>query len=254
MIVTPFYHASTRKLIAVFGNLFNDIHVIREDASSVQQNDIKVPLSYGPQNGWYAKLQKDYASNDPNIQLTLPRMTFEIDGFQYDSARKISTFGHKESTGSSADHRSSMRNAVPYNVGLTLSIASKNTEDALQCLEQILPFFQPDFNIPINFVPGFDAPKDVSFVLESVSPEDNYEEGFTDNRLIIWTLSFTAKSWIFSPIADTAIIKKKIMKLGVDLDENGDYIWAESITTEVDPITAEKDDVWVEKQTITDLL
>lgn len=253
MLGTPFYNANIRKTIAVFGSMFNDIHVIRKDELDVVQNDIKVPLSYAQKQAWHTKLRKDLAANDPSTNLTLPRMAFEMTGLSYDPARKTSTFNKRLVSGANPDQKRLMRQEIPYNMDFELNIVSKNIEDALQIVEQILPFFQPDLNVPINFNTEFGMTKDVPFILDSQSPDDNYEAGFADNRMITWTFSFTAKSWISFPIVDAAIIKKTIIQIANNILANGDWNFDVELTSAVDPLAANEEDDWTITRTNTEL-
>ena len=254
MLGSPFYPSAIRKIVSVFGALFNDIHVLRIDNLDVQQNDIKVPLSYAPKQSWYRKLTADMGGNEPNVSMTLPRMSFEMTGLLPDPDRQISQLGYKTvDHATDASLRRVQRNEIPYDFGFDLNIAAKNIEDNLQIIEQILPFFQPDFNVPIEFDTEFNITKDVSFVLDSVTPEDNYTEGFTDNRLIVWTLSFTVKGWLFPPVADLKAIKTVITKIASSIDENSEYNFDSEQTTSVNPGTAAKEDTWTIDRTNTEL-
>lgn len=194
-----FYNRTIRKVVVAFGTLFNDIYMIRYNkAQTTEYERIKVPLAYAPKEKFI-----QFITSDPtltkSINTKLPRIGFEMDGITYDPARKqMSTI---QNFSLAANKTLNTQYApVPYNFDFTLSIYVRNTEDGAQILEQILPFFTPDFTVTVDLVPTMDQKYDMPIILNSVTPEVDYEGDGTTTRMIIWTLTFTVKSWIFPPV------------------------------------------------------
>ena len=209
MLGTYYYHEIMRKTIVAFGTLFNQINIRHDDASGNTYSDLKVPLAYGPSQKFLARLEQQEDLNKP-VQITLPRMSFEMNSIQYDSTRKTGitqTFKAVDKT-TSAVKKVFM--PVPYNIGFELNILSKLNDDALQIVEQILPYFQPSFNVTIDLISSIGEKRDVPIVLDSISFQDDYEGDFSTRRALIYTLRFTAKTYLFGPVADSSegLIKK----------------------------------------------
>ena len=207
MLGTYFYHEILRKTVIGFGTLFNNINIRHKDASGTTFSALKVPLAYGPMQKFLARIQQQ-PELDRETAITLPRLSFEMQGLQYDPTRKTGiaqTFLTKNGTNAKKVYM-----PVPYNIGFELSIMAKLSDDALQILEQILPYFQPSFNITVNLISSIGEKKDIPIVLESINYSDQYEGGFESRRTIIYTLSFTAKTYLFGPVADNpeGLIKK----------------------------------------------
>ena len=214
MLGTYFYHEILRKTVIGFGTLFNNINIRHKDASGTNFSVLKVPLAYGPMQKFLARIQQQ-PDLDREIAITLPRLSFEMQGIQYDPTRKTGiaqTFLTKNGANAKKVYM-----PVPYNVGFELSVMAKLSDDALQILEQIIPYFQPSFNITVNLISSIGEKKDIPIVLESINYSDQYEGGFDSRRVIIYTLSFTAKTYLFGPVADdpAGLIKK------VDVDYYG---------------------------------
>ena len=214
MLGTYFYHEILRKTVIGFGTLFNNINIRHKDASGTNFSVMKVPLAYGPMQKFLARIQQQ-PELEREIAITLPRLSFEMQGLQYDPTRKTGiaqTFLAKSGTTAKKVYM-----PVPYNVGFELSIMAKLSDDALQILEQIVPYFQPSFNITVNLIDSIGEKKDIPIVLESINYSDQYEGNFDTRRIIIYTLSFTAKTYLFGPVADdpAGLIKK------VDVDFYG---------------------------------
>ena len=207
MLGTYYYHEIVRKTIIGFGTLFNDIFIKHEKADDTTLDETKVGLAYGPQQKFFAKI-REQANLTKAVAITLPRMSFEMTSIQYDATRKSGiTQTFKASDGTNLKK---VFMPVPYNIGFELSIFSKLNDDALQIIEQILPFFQPSFNITINLVSSIGEKRDVPIVLDNISFRDEYEGDFTTRTALIYTLQFTAKTYLFGPVADTSdgLIKK----------------------------------------------
>ena len=207
MLGTYFYHEILRKTVIGFGTLFNNIHIRHKTDGGGNFSVMKVPLAYGPMQKFLARIQQQ-PDLDRETAISLPRISFEMGGIQYDPSRKTGlaqTFLTKSGTNAKKVYM-----PVPYNIGFELSIMSKLSDDALQIVEQIIPYFQPSFNITVNLVESIGEKKDIPIVLESVNYSDSYEGGFDSRRILIYTLAFTAKTYLFGPVADSpeGLIKK----------------------------------------------
>jgi len=210
MLGTYYYHEIIRKTIISFGTLFNNINIKHKKSDGTILDDIKVGLAYGPQQKYLAKIQEQ-AELSKSIAITLPRMSFEMTNIQYDPTRKSGiTQTFKASDGTNLKK---VFMPVPYNIGFELSIFSKLNDDALQIIEQILPFFQPSFNLTVDLVSSIGEKRDIPIVLENISFQDDYEGSFESRRALIYTLSFTAKTYLFGPVAESTegLIKKVIV-------------------------------------------
>ncbi len=207
MLGTYYYHEIIRKTIIGFGTLFNNIFIKHEGIDDSTLDETKVGLAYGPQQKFFAKI-REQANLTKAVAITLPRMSFEMTSVQYDPTRKSGiTQTFKASDGTNLKK---VFMPVPYNLGFELSIFSKLNDDALQIIEQILPYFQPSFNITVNLISSIGEKRDIPIVLDNISFRDEYEGDFSTRTALIYTLQFTAKTYLFGPVADTSdgIIKK----------------------------------------------
>jgi hypothetical protein len=210
-----FYHETIRRTVIAFGSVFNDIHVRRKDSTGTAVQSLKVPLAYGPKQKFLARLYENPQLTNTH-QLTLPRMGFEISGFNYDSQRKVNKLNVRKTTGSNSANLKRQYTSVPYNFNFSLFIMAKNQEDALQCVEQILPFFTPAYTLTINAVPAMGIKDDFPLILESLTYEDDYEGDFASRRSIIYTITFTAKVNFYGPISEQGIIKTVVADAFLD--------------------------------------
>jgi len=211
MLGTYYYHEIIRKTIIGLGTLFNDINIKHKNDSDSVISEMKVPLAYGPTQKFLARLEQQ-ADLNKAVQITLPRMSFEMTSIDYDSTRKTGV----TQTFRAVDNNDKMKKVfmpVPYNIGFELSILCKLNDDALQIVEQILPYFQPSFNITIDLVESIGEKRDIPVVLNSVSMQDDYEGDFSTRRALIYRLQFTAKTYLFGPVADNpeGLIRKVIV-------------------------------------------
>ena len=215
MLGTYFYHEIIRKTIISFGTLFNDIYIKHENQLGEVVDETKVSLSYGPMQKFFAKIEQQ-AELNKGIAITLPRMSFEMNSIQYDPSRKAGvTQTFKASDGSNLKK---VYMPIPYNLGFELNIFSKLNDDALQIIEQILPFFQPSFNLTVDLVKSIGEKRDIPIVLESIDMQDDYEGDFSTRRALIYTLRFVAKTYLFGPVSDTT--EGLIRKVQVDVHTN----------------------------------
>jgi hypothetical protein len=218
--VNYFYNATTKKYIALFGTMFNKISIVRSDVSTgdaVQR--MVVPISYGPYQKFLARLNQDPELNRKTA-ITLPRMSFEITNIQYDGSRKINSIKKISGQQSETDSSKSYQYVgSPYNLDFTLSIMTKYAEDGTQILEQILPFFKPEWTTTVKLIDNLD-PLDIPLVLNSVNTEDLYEADFETRRSLLWTLNFTMKGWYFGPQRESKVIKFMDIKTYTNTNAN----------------------------------
>jgi hypothetical protein len=205
-----FYHEILRRTVVSFGSLFNEISIKHTDNSGNVKSVIKVPLAYGPTQKFLARLEQSPDLNKP-VQITLPRMSFEFTGLTYDPTRKSTTtqtFIAKSAVDGTETKKVYL--PVPYNMQFELSIMCKLNDDALQIIEQILPFFQPSYSMTIELVDIINEKRDIPVILENIAMQDDYEGNFTTRRVLLYTLRFTAKTYLFGPVSSATkdIIKK----------------------------------------------
>ena len=208
MLGSTFYHQTIRKYVAVFGTLFNDINIERKNSSGDVVERLKVPLAYGPKQKWLLAIQ-DTTADRKVVATRTPRMGFSMTGISYDTARKLNTIGRnvKANTSSTTTSMVTMYNPVPYNFDFQLFILVKNAEDGTQILEQILPYFTPEFTVTVNTIPDMNIKADVPITLNSADVADEYEGDLSARRTITWTLSFTLKGFIYPNVTSGQIIK-----------------------------------------------
>ena len=200
MLGTYFYHEIIRKTVIAFGTLFNDVYIRHHDSAGKDIGEFKVPVSYGPRQKFLARIQQQPELNKA-VQLTLPRMSFEMNSITYDPSRKSGITQTFKTVDDGKIKKVFM--PVPYNLGFELNILTKLQDDSLQIVEQILPFFQPGFTLTIDLADQIGEKRDVPMVLEDISFTDDYEGNFETRRALIYTLRFTAKTYMFGPIADS---------------------------------------------------
>jgi hypothetical protein len=208
MLGSTFYHQTIRKYVAAFGTLFNDLNVERKNSGGAVVERIKVPLGYGPKQKWILATQE--STTDRRVVATrVPRMGFSLTGLSYDPARKLNTLGRNVAANTSiTSSLMSQYNPVPYNFTFDLFILVNNAEDGTQILEQILPYFTPQFTVTVNTIPDMGIKTDIPIVLESASQSDEYEGELATRRTIIWTLSFLLKGMIYPDIKTSSVIKQ----------------------------------------------
>tara|TARA_B100000780_G_scaffold278759_1_gene253528 strand:- start:2742 stop:3551 length:810 start_codon:yes stop_codon:yes gene_type:complete len=209
MLGQSFYHETVRNVIVAFGTMFNNIQIVRKDNTGAVTQAMKVPLAYGPKQKWLTRLDQD-PSLATSTAITLPRLGFEIGSLTYDPTRKmnrVQKFKKVKASGADAGKLDSQYMPVPYNMDITLYAMAKNSDDALQIVEQILPYFQPDYTITINDNLGMGIKKDIPIILTSVGYEDSYQGDFESRRAIIYTLSFTTKFYLYGPVTSSSVIK-----------------------------------------------
>lgn len=213
-----FYHAITRKLIVAFGSLFSDIRIERKKDGIVEQT-IAVPIAYAPKEKWIVRLD-----SDPNLTnhtyTTLPRISFEITGMAYDSTRKTNRMNYI----TCGDGQGLTRTyaPTPYNIDISLYILTKTQEDALQIVEQILPYFTPEYTLSVKAIENSNVIMDVPIVLDNLSIQDDYDGDFQTRRFVTYTINFTMKANFYGP----TVAGKPITRTIIDMTE-GDKVLAE---------------------------
>ena len=238
MLGTTYYHQTIRKYVAVFGTLFNDINVVRRDASDVIKEQIKVPIAYSPRDRWILRLRRarGVSGTDEAVAMSLPRMGFDLTAITYDGTRKLNTLGQVYSANTAAGTSTLMKqyNPVPYNFDFNLYSMVSNAEDGAQIFEQIVPFFTPEFTVTVNLIPSMNIAPDVTMVMNGVTIEDNYEGDFQATREITWTLTFTMKGYVYPDVKTGSVVKTVIVNLRMPGDSEippAEYIILEDSTT-----------------------
>jgi hypothetical protein len=241
MLGTQFYHETIRKIVISFGTLFNDISLVRKDNSGTIIQTMKVPLAYGPREKFLVRLRED-ADLTKQVAITLPRIGFEIKDLSYDPARKLSRVQKfKKVKGANTKQLDTQYMPVPYNLDFELYIMAKQSDDALQIVEQILPYFQPDYTLTINDMSDMGIKKDVPIILNSISYEDNYDGDFVSRRALIYTMSFTTKFYLYGPVTSSKVIKTVQVDQYTDLPDQSPKR-EQRYTVTPDPTSADADD------------
>ena len=204
-----FYRGTIRNYVIAFGSMFNDVDIKRTNAAGTVLSVIRVPLAYGPTQKYLSRINKVTQAGEPAI--TLPRMSFEISSFQYNSTRKLPNNNkiQKQKT-TTPDTKNFTYSAVPYDIGFQLSVMTKNADDATQIIEQILPYFTPTFVIPIKEATELGIVRDTPLTLESVDYQDEYEGDFLSRRSLIWTLGFTMSGTLYGLPREQKLIRTAI--------------------------------------------
>lgn len=208
MFSQTFYFSTLRKYVTLFGTLFNNIYIIRTDKDGNETAHIRVPITYSPKEKMLARLNADPNIDRPTATLPLPLMAFEMTDIRYDPNRKLNTVNRLvKKDGTNPDVLKYQYNPVAYNIGFRLYVYVKNAEDGTKIIEQILPYFTPDWTTTVRLIPEMDVKMDIPVILERVSQEDSYDGSFDKRRALIWTLDFTLKGYVYGPVKTSKIIK-----------------------------------------------
>jgi hypothetical protein len=202
-----FYHAITRKIIVGFGTLFSNIRIERKDAGDLQQQVIAVPIAYAPKEKWLVRIEQD-TSLENHTYTSLPRLSFEVTGMSYDPTRKTNRMNYITCGDGLSNNLKKVYAPVPWNIDISLYCLTKTQEDALQIVEQILPYFSPEYTLSIKAVPETNVIVDIPIILESVSIQDDYDGDFNQRRFVTYTINFTLKANFYGPVDDAGIISK----------------------------------------------
>lgn len=250
-IANHFYNGTTRRYIALFGSLFNKLSITRDDNQGEEIQRMVVPISYGPYQKFLAKVVQDPNLNRPQA-ISLPRMSFEITSMAYDGTRKTNSLNKLRQTGSDS---SFVYSPAPYNLEFNLYIMTKYSEDGTKIMEQILPFFKPEYTFSARILDGLPA-IDLPLVLNSVSAEDIYDGDFETRRSLMWTLSFTMKVWFFGPNRERKVIKFVDVRTHQNTESNtlpsGQVIVLPGLTANGEPTTDATETIHFDDITIDD--
>lgn len=236
-----FYHQHTRRAVTVFGTLFNNIQVHKTDGSGKVLSQIKVPLSYGPRQKFLSRIRGEENLTDPRLAIKLPRMSFEIDSFSYDESTSLTRGTKYMIGGSTPQTKKSVFYPATYKISFTLSIMGVYMDDMLQILEQILPYFQPEYTVTVSDIDGrfkYDMP----FVLNSVTNNDDYEGDYQSRRVLLYTLTFETRVRYYGPVSDDGpIIRSTRVSISdMDTSTSESPYWQQRLI--VSPPTATEDD------------
>ena len=250
MLGQQFYHETIRKVIISFGTIFNSINLVRKDNSGTITQTMKVPLAYGPREKFLVRLRED-ADLTKQVAITLPRIGFEIQNLAYDSSRKLSRVQKfKQVKGANTKQLDTQYMPVPYNLDIELYIMAKQSDDALQIVEQILPYFQPDYTLTINDMSDMSIKRDVPIVLNSIAYEDSYDGDFTSRRALIYTLSFSAKFYLYGPVTSSKVIKTVQVDQYTDMPDQSPKR-EQRVTVTPKPSTSDADDDFGFNETVS---
>ena len=250
-----FYHKQIRNAVIAFGTIFNNINIRRLDSSGNPLQAIRVPLSYAPKEKFIARLdqQSDLRGTDSKVALTLPRMSFDITGYAYDPTRKLNKnqkISVAKNTSGDNKRVNTQFSPVPYDVSFDLNIYTATSDDGLQIIEQILPYFQPDYTVTMIMDRTYmDTKRDIPFILESVDYEDSYTGALTDRRRIIYTIKFTAKIYLYGPITTSAIIRNAEADMYSNTSD-ANPSRSQRVTVTPNPTSADKDDTYTYTTTL----
>lgn len=228
-----FYHQHIRKAIVAFGTIFNQITVERKNSAGEIAQSIRVPLAYAPKQKFLTRISSVTGNDPAAVAVTLPRIGFEITGLQYNPAKKINLLTKNVAVGAGDDPNKlrTQFTSTPYDMSISLYIAAKNQDDGLQIIEQILPFFNPDFCVTINDIPEMGIKRDLQIVLESINYEDNYESDYSQRSTLIWNLNFTLGLNFYGPVEQQGIIKTAIANTYAAIDAENSTINYQVTTT-----------------------
>ena len=211
-----FYNQGMRKMTVAFGQVFNNIQIKRTGSDSTIQS-IRVPLAYAPKEKFLVRLDQQPNLDDRQFAVTLPRMGFEISGIEYDGSRKLTKVQKFKTTKTNTGVMNYNYMPVPYNISYNLYCFTATAEGGLQIVEQILPYFQPDYTVTINVIPEMGIKRDVPIILNNINYEDSYSGDFESRRAVIYTLNFTAKTYLYGPASTQKVIKETQSDLHTDL-------------------------------------
>ncbi len=242
MLGNRFYNQSLRKLIIAFGQVFNNVVIQRTNSTGGVTARIKVPLAYAPKEKFMVRLDQQANLNSREFATSLPRMGFEITGLNYDPSRKLTRVQKYSQVKTGEDGKKLNFNytPVPYNINLQLYLFTATAEDGLQIVEQILPYFQPDYTVTVNMVPGLNIKRDIPIVLGNINYEDSYDGDFTSRRAVIYSINFTAKTYLFGPMSNQGVVKTVQADLGTDTESP--LVREERIVVIPKPENADADD------------
>ena len=250
MFGTYFYNKNIRNVVILFGTVFNDIIVRRVTSAGATQEEFRVPIAYGPSEKFLVRLREATDISKGKVGLTLQRMSFEFTSIVYDPARKLQTTKRYKKIKSGDNTKlTTIYNPVPYNVDFTLSVMVKNSDDGTQILEQILPYFTPEYQVTMNEMSTMGIKRDIPIIFTGLSTEDSYEGDFLTRRALIHTLTFTVQAFLYGPTSDVGVIRE------VDVNKfDGLTSTTRASNTDIkpDPLSSDADDDYGYTTTLTE--
>ena len=207
MFGSDYYYSSIRRYVTVFGSMFADLQISRLDADGNEIQAIPIPIAYGPKEKWLVRISSN-PNLDNQLQVQLPRMAFEITGLNYDGTRKLPTTIRQSHTTTDKNKQDYQYSPVPWDIDMNLYTYVRNADDGMQIIEQILPYFGPEWNVTVNLVPSMNISMDIPVILNGMSIEDTYEGDYDTRRALIHTFNFRMKAWLYGPIKRSGIIKR----------------------------------------------
>ena len=244
-----FYHQKIRKAVAMFGTMFNQIHVVRQNASGQTISQVRVPLAYAPREKYLARIQADPDLREgQRVALKLPRLSFEITSISYDPGRKIpklNRFSVQKKGQSNRDLRGSLYSPVPYIISFQLNAFTKTQDDALQIVEQIIPYFAPQYTLTIKpFTEYPNIKEDVPITIQGVNFQDDFEGPLEQRRTIIYSMDFTMNINFYGPIREAALINKSISNVEFEGDSAGERTIVQTTVVTPNPADASPDETF----------
>lgn len=235
-----FYHSLLRKYAILFGNMFNDIEIRRFDANNNVVKQIPVPITYAPKRKWVYALNQSYEPTERKVAIQLPRMCFFFNSPSYDAGRQLNVLNKQKKITDDKNTLYSVFQPIPYKLNVELCVFAKNHDDGAQIIEQIIPYFAPDFTNSINLIPTLDRKMDIVTRLQGIQVEDIYEGTFQQRQVIVWTLVFEMDVWFVGPIQKQGVIKRVDVDLvavsGGGKITNEDYInFGRNVRIEITP-------------------
>jgi len=248
-----FYNQNIRNIVILFGTIFNDITIKRKSSEGIAENQFKVPISYGPKEKYLARLDgRNIGTNEYSIAMTLPRMSFEITAMTYDGLRKLQkTKKYKNAIDGDNTKVLTSYTPVPYNFDVELNVMVKNSDDGAQILEQIMPYFSPEFHVTMNESTALGIKRDIPIVMNSITTSDTYEGDLISRRALIHTLTFTVMGFVYGPTSNVGIIREVDVNVGATIPEPEQKNL--NIDVKPNPVDANPDDDFGFTTTVTDL-
>jgi hypothetical protein len=228
MFGSQFYHQSLRRYIIMFGNMFNDLVVRRYDANGNNIQAIAVPLAYGPKEKFLVRITQD-PNLDQQIAMQLPRLGFEMTTLNYDGQRRLNAHNRHIKVTTDEDKLDFNYAPVPYDLQFNLYAYVRNADDGAQILEQIVPYFGPEWTNSLRIIPQTNITQDIPTILNTVSIEDTYEGDFETRRALIYTFDFTVKAYFYGPVRRQGVIKRSQIDFGIVTSNVGNKISLEDI-------------------------
>lgn len=241
MFGTYFYHEKTRKCVAAFGKLFNNIYVLRKNSSGQIISQVKVPLSYAPKDKYLDRIRENASlTENTQVAIKLPRMSFEITSISYDTTRQLSKINNVSAAGTANTNRNKLFTGVPYIISFQLNVYAKTQDDSLQIVEQILPSFNPQYTLTlIPFISEYpNYREDLPIAITGVSFQDDFENEIGARRTIIYTLDFEMRTQFYNGIGQSSIIRQanaRLFQQGVGLADSD--VRLETLQIDPNPLT-----------------